>query len=162
MDNRKKIVLGVVIVSIFIFLTTVLVFVYALYSGGQDVPAFFRPFVEYHIHFMVLMGFFGVVSGTIVYNVLESSIEKEKRVVMANMDIIMKFLGDDDRSVVRLLLEKGGMTTQGAISALPGMTRLKAHRRVRKLEGRGIIHVEKHGKINMVRLVNELRGAGTE
>jgi uncharacterized membrane protein len=39
------------------------------------------------------------------------------------------------------------------------MTRLKAHRVVKKLEERKIIHIEKHGKINMVRVVDELKGA---
>jgi uncharacterized membrane protein len=31
---------------------------------------------------------------------------------------------------------------------------------VKKLEGRGIVHVEKYGKINMIRVVNELKTAG--
>ena len=157
MDFRKKIVLGVVLVSVFIFLVTVLVFVYVLSAQGQAVPDIFRPFIDHHVHFMVIMGLFGVVSGIVVYSVMSSTIEREKKVVKANTEIIMKFLGQEDREVLKLLLNKGGITTQGEISALPGMTRLKAHRVVRKLEERGIVHVEKHGKVNMVRLVDELK-----
>ena len=157
MDVRKKIVLGLVIVSIFIFLVTVLVFVYVLYSRGEQVPTLFRPFIDHHIHFMVIMGLFGIISGVIVYNVLNSTIEKQKKVMQTNIGIILKFLGNDDRGVVKLLLEKGGKTTQSEIASQPGMSRLKAHRIVKKLEERGIVHVEKHGKINMVRLVEELR-----
>ena len=60
MDIRRKIVLGLVVVAVFIFLITVLVFVYALASGGEQVPGILQPFLVYHIQFMVIMGFFGV------------------------------------------------------------------------------------------------------
>ncbi|MFH0885374.1 MAG: helix-turn-helix domain-containing protein [Candidatus Micrarchaeota archaeon] len=160
MDRRKEIVLGLVIVSVFIFLITVLVFVYAISSQGMEVPDILHPFMEFHIHFMVVMGVFGVLSGLIVYSLLNATIEKQKQVVKTNMDIIMKFLSPEDREVVLLLLEKEGMTTQSEIARLPGMSRLKAHRVVKKLEDRGIVHVEKYGKINMIRVVDELKEAG--
>jgi hypothetical protein len=158
MDIRRKIVLGLVVVSVFIFLITVLVFVYALASGGQQVPEILRPFITYHIQFMVVMGFFGVGSGLIVYNILNATLEKQKKIVQTNMSIIMKFLSPDEREIVQLMGEKEGMTTQSEMAKLPRMTRLKAHRIVKKLENRGIVHVEKYGKINVVRLVEELKG----
>jgi len=157
MDNRKKIVLALVVVSVFIFLVTVLVFVYALYSQSQPVPDLLIPFIEYHVQFMVVMGAFGLLSGIVVYNILSTTLEKQKRVVKTNTEIMMKFLALEDREVVRLLISKEGMTTQSEIARLPRMSRLKAHRVVKKLESRGIIHVEKYGKINMIRLVDELR-----
>jgi uncharacterized membrane protein len=160
MDRRKEIVLGLVIVSVFIFLITVLVFVYAISSQGMDVPVILRPFMEYHIHFMVVMGLFGVLSGLIVFSLLNATIEKQKLAVKTNLNIILKFLGEDERGIVMLLVEKQGMTTQSEIARLPGMSRLKAHRIVKKLEDRGIVHVEKYGKINMIRVVDELREAG--
>ena len=158
MDIRRQITLGIVIVSVFIFLVTVLVFVYALYSEGQQVPGFLQPFIQYHIQFMVLMGVFGVSSGLVVYSILNATIEKQEKAAKTNMGIIMRFLGEDERNILDLLSSKGGMTTQSEISRLPGMSRLKAHRVVRKLEDRGIVHVEKNGKINMIRLVDELKG----
>ncbi len=157
MDIRRQITLGIVIVSVFIFLVSVLVFVYALYSEGQAVPGFLQPFIEYHIQFMVLMGVFGVSSGLVVYSILNATIEKQEKAAKTNMGIIMRFLGEDERNILDLLSSKGGITTQSEISRLPGMSRLKAHRMVRKLEDRGIVHVEKNGKINMIRLVDELK-----
>ncbi len=145
-------------VSVFIFLVTILVFVFALYSQGQAVPAFLQPFMDFHIYFMVLMGVFGVFSGLVVYSIMNATIEKQKKAVKTNIDIIMKFLTPEDREIVNLLLEKDGRSTQSEIARLPGMTRLKAHRIVKKLEERGIVHVEKYGKINMIRVVDELRG----
>ncbi|MBI5046260.1 hypothetical protein HZC07_00825 [Candidatus Micrarchaeota archaeon] len=157
MDSRKKIVLGMLIVSVFIFLVTVLVFVYALASEGQQVPDLFQPFIQYHVQFMVVMGLFGVFSGLIVYNILNATLEKQKKMIKTNTDLIMKFLSEDERELVLLLMSKDGMTTQSEVAHLPGMTRLKAHRIVKKLEDRGIVHVEKYGKINMIRIVDELR-----
>jgi len=157
MDDPKKIVAGLIVVSIFIFLITVLVLVFSLYSVGQPVPGILQPIMQYHVQFMVLMGLFGLGSGLIVYSLLNTQLEKQKQVVKTNMDIIMKFLTPEDREVLRLLLDKEGMTTQSEIARLPGMSRLKAHRIVKKLEGRGIVHVEKYGKINMIRMVDELR-----
>lgn len=158
MDIRREITLGIVIVSVFIFLVSVLVFVFALYSQDQPVPGFLQPFIEYHMQFMVLMGFFGVGSGLMVYGILNATIEKQEKAVRTNMGIIMKFLGADEREILGLLEGKEGMTTQSEIAKLPGMSRLKAHRAVRKLEERGVVHVEKYGKINVVRLVDELKG----
>ena len=158
MDIRKQIVLGMVVVSIFVFLVAVLVFVYALYSQGQEVPSFLQPFLDYHMHFMVLMGLFGVGSGLVGYSMMNATLENQKKLVKTNIDIIMKFLSEEDREIVALLLSKEGMTTQSEIAKLPGMSRLKAHRVVKKLEDRGIVHVEKYGKINMVRIVDELKG----
>lgn len=157
MDVRKKIILGLLTVSIFIFLITVLVFVYALYSKNQNIPSILFPFVEHHIEFMVLMGIFGVASGLIVYSVMNSTMEKQEKIVKTNTQIIMKFLGKDEREIVNLLLATDGKTTQSEIAKLPYMTRLKAHRIVKKLESRGVVFVEKYGKINMIRIVDELR-----
>lgn len=158
MDIRKKIIIGLLIVSVFIFLVTVLVFVFALYSQGQTIPSILEPFLTYHMEFMVLMGIFGILSGLIVYSIMNATLEKQKQIVKTNTDIIMKFLSHDEREIVQLLLSKDGMTTQSEIAKLPGMSRLKAHRVAKKLEGRGLIHVEKYGKINMIRIVEELKG----
>ena len=106
---------------------------------------------------MVIMGVFGVGSGLMAYTLLNATLEKQKKMAKANIDIIKKFLSPEDREVVSLLISKDGMTTQSEIAKLPGMSRLKAHRIVKRLEERGIIHVEKYGKLNMLRIVEELR-----
>ncbi len=157
MDIRKKVILGILVIAAFIFLVTVLVFAFALYSQGETVPSILQPFIDFHIQFMVLMGVFGVGSGLIAYSMMNATLEKEKKIVKTNLDIILKFLTAEDRELIHLLNEKEGMTTQSEIAKLPGMTRLKAHRVVKRLEDRGIIHVEKYGKVNMIRLVDELR-----
>ncbi len=158
MDSRKQILLGIVVISVFVLLVALLVFVYSLSAEGERVPLLLVPFLQYHVHFMVLMALFGVLAGLTAYHLLNLTLEQEKKVVKTNVDIIMKFLGPDEQEVVELLRKKEGRTTQSEISRLPGMTRLKAHRIVKKLAARGLVHVERDRKINIVRLVDELRG----
>ncbi len=156
---KKKLILGILVISIFIFLVTVLVFVYALSINGESIPDLFQPFLQYHIPFMIVMGLFGVGSGLMAYSTLNASLEKQKKIAKTNIDIIKKFLSSEDRAIVEILINKDGMTTQSEIAKLPDMTRLKAHRIVKRLEERGIVHVEKYGKINMIRIVDELRNS---
>ncbi len=160
MDIRKQMLLGIIIVALFLLLATVLTFVYAFYPQGQGVPPLLMPIVQYHVEFMVMLAAFGVLSGLIAYWVLSMSIEKEKKVAKTNTAMIMKFLSHDEQEILALLIKKEGRTTQGEIGRLQGMTRLKAHRMVKKLAERGLVHVEKEGKINFVRLVDELRDMG--
>ncbi|MGV8085197.1 MAG: helix-turn-helix transcriptional regulator [Candidatus Bilamarchaeum sp.] len=154
----KNMFLALVLVSCFIFLITVLVLVFAIYPQG-NVPSILQPVMDYHIQLMVLMAILGVSTGFVVYRVMGAKIEKQQKVIANNMEIIQRFLGEDEREIIHLLHQKQGITTQSEIANLPGMTRLKAHRVVKKLEERKIIHIEKHGKINMVRVVDELKGA---
>lgn len=156
LNQGKKIALGLVIISVFIFLTTVLVFVYAFSSKPDEIPAIFRPFLNYHIEFMLVMGLFGVLSGLIFYSITHSTIQKQEKAAKNTMGILLKFLSGDDRALMNLLFEKKGFTTQTEIAQL-GMGRLRAHRAVKRLEERGILAVEKHGKMNVVRLSGELK-----
>ncbi len=157
MDITKRFILAMVVISVFIFLITTLVLVYSLASEGQDIPEILEPVIQYHVHLMVLMGLFGLGSGLAAYGTLNATFEKEKKTAEANIEIIMKFLNEDEREILFLLNSKQGVTTQSEIARLPGMSRLKAHRIVKKLEDRSIVHVEKHGKVNMIRLADELR-----
>jgi uncharacterized membrane protein len=160
MDVRRQTLLGIIIISLFLLLSAALSFVFTMYPGGQGAPEMLMPLVQYHIYLMLLLAFFGVLSGFIAYWILNMSIEKEKKAAKTNASIIMKFLSADEQEILALLIKKEGRTTQGEIGRLQGMTRLKAHRFVKKLEARGLVHVEKEGKINFVRLVDELRDVG--
>lgn len=156
-NTGRKIVLGIVIISTFIALTTTIIFVYAIAGQGQEIPNILQPLIKYHIEFMTLMGIFGFLSGIAFYIILNATLEKQKQTAKANLNTLLKFLDKNDKEIIKLLIEKGGMTTQTEIAKINNMGRLRAHRMVRKLEEKGIIHVEKHGKINMVRLTEELK-----
>ncbi|MBI5223915.1 winged helix-turn-helix transcriptional regulator [Candidatus Micrarchaeota archaeon] len=152
----KSIFLTLVLVSCFIFLITLLVVVFSLYPNG-DAPELLRPVIEYHTQLMVMMAILGVSTGFFVYRTLNAKIEKQQKVIQSNMELIMRFLSAEEREILNLLNEKQGRTTQSEIAKLPGMSRLKAHRLIKKMEERRLIHIEKYGKINMIRIVDELQ-----
>ncbi|MEM2963127.1 MAG: winged helix-turn-helix transcriptional regulator [Candidatus Anstonellales archaeon] len=154
MENINKVIAGILVTAFFIFLITALSFVYVASIEGAEIPSLFQPFLQYHVEFMIIMGLVGFVAGIVIYNNLISTIQRQKK---TNVGIVMKFLEDKEREILELLLKRDGMTTQSEISRLPGMNRLKAHRIVKKLEKRGIIYIEKNGKVNMVRLIDELK-----
>lgn len=162
MDSGRALMAGVFVISCFLLLVVGLVFVYAISASGESVPSLLRPLLVYHVQFMLLMAVFGVLSGLLGYTVVNAAVEKKEQAVRTNAEILMKFLGAGEQEVVDLLNKKEGRTTQGEIGRLPGMTRLKAHRIVKKLAERGVLHVEREGKVNMVRLVDELRSPAAE
>lgn len=157
LDQGKKILSGLLVISVFIFLVTVLVFVYAFSGNPGQIPSIFLPFLQYHIESMLAMGFFGVLSGLIFYSITHSTIQKQEKIAKNTMSILLKFLAGDDKALIQLLLEKGGVTTQSEVAKVNGMGRLRAHRTAKKLEERGIIRVEKHGKMNLLKLSEELK-----
>jgi CRP-like cAMP-binding protein len=143
-------------VSSFTLVSALLLLVYTLYPMGTGVPDFLFPIVQYHVELMALMALLGLVSGLFAYSFVNATVKKQEESKKTNAHIIMGFLDSEQREVIDLLIQKQGRTTQSEIARMHGMTRLKAHRIVKKLEERGIVHVEREGKINLVRLVDEL------
>ncbi|MEM4367170.1 MAG: hypothetical protein QW035_03510 [Candidatus Anstonellales archaeon] len=154
MEINKKMALLILIISLFVFLLTVLVIVYSIYSGGDEVPFLLKPFIVYHNEFMVLMGLVGVFSGVVIYSIMASSLKKQEIITQKSIDLLIKVLPDDERSIVMHLRGKKGMSTQSEISKILG-SRLKAHRLVRKLSERGILLIDRYGKTNILRLAEE-------
>lgn len=156
MEMKGNVLLGLILVATFVFLITVLVIVYSLYPNGTHVPSIFAPVVEYHLQLMILMAMTGISSGFVVYGILNAKIEKQEKALKTNLNIILKFLTHDERLIVELMNDNQGQATQSQIGHLPNMTRLRAHRAVKKLEERGIVIVLKEGKLNILKLSDDL------
>jgi uncharacterized membrane protein len=113
--------------------------------------------MTHHVEFMVLSSFLGIAVGAAVYYLLREEMVEKTKAASGSAHLLLRFLSDDERELVMHMADREGMTTQAEISKLPGMTRLKAHRLVEKMEKKGLIFVEKYGKVNMLRLASELR-----
>lgn len=153
-SNRMHVAFSVLVISIFIFLTTVLMVAYMLFYENKEVPFLLEPFIKYHVQFMFLMALFGVFSGLLFYSLLANSIRKEKSLLLKTVEIVKKFLTDDEKKVIDLLFEKQGLITQSDLTKIYGYSRVRAHRIIKRLEKRGIIYIDRQGKINYIRLVN--------
>lgn len=67
-------------------------------------------------------------------------------------ELLYIFLDTEEKIVLDYLLQEGGSGEQASISRLDGMTRVKAHRTIKKMQEKDLLEVKKHGKINKVHL----------
>ncbi len=157
MDRNTKIIFGFGLIIGFAILVVMLTFSYASVLQGGDPNPLTMLIMEHHIEFMIITSLLGIVVGAGVYYLLKEEVAQKVVLAEGSANLLLKFLSEDEREIIQMMAEREGMTTQAEISKLPGMTRLKAHRIVEKMEKKGLIFVEKYGKVNMLRLANELK-----
>lgn len=101
-------------------------------------------------YFVPLMGFVGVVVGTVAYHILGGKIELKQEAAKSNTTILLKLLDPPERKAVQKLVENGGKVQQLELSRLPDLNKVKTHRILRGLEAKGVIHKERYGKVNLI------------
>jgi len=116
-------------------------------QSSRPVPMFY---------FIPVIGFSGLLVGTLVYYILSEKIIIKEKQLEGNTKIILKLLDSKEKFIIEKLLEENGKVHQSELNYLPGMTKVKAHRILEKLKTRGIIKKEKLGKINMIRLEDSI------
>ncbi len=154
--GRREILLLVFILAGFLFIIMALIFSYHLTSEQQQLSPLLGPFISYHVEFMVAVATLGVAVGAGAFYLVSGIIEKSRAETKWNASLLLKFLGEDERTVVEMLLKKRGVAYQSEIAGLEGMSRVKAHRIVSRLLRRGVINVRKAGKINILEMPREL------
>ncbi len=73
-------------------------------------------------------------------------------------DATLRFLSGDEKVIVRRLVEKQGEALQAELTQLEGMTKVRSHRAIRKLEKKGVVQVVQKGKTNIIRLSGDIYG----
>src|SRR3989344_3081208 len=154
--GRREILLLVFILSGFLFVVLALIFSYHLSSEQSQLSPIIGPFVSYHVEFMLAVSVLGVAVGAGAFYLLSGILEKQKAEVKWNASLLLKFLSEDERAVVGMLLRKSGVAYQSEVAGLEGMSRVKAHRVISRLQKRGVIGVRKAGKINVLEMPHEL------
>ena len=107
-------------------------------------------------YFIPVIGFSGLLVGTLVYYILSEKIIIKEKQLENNTEIIMKLLDSNEKYVIKKLLEENGKVHQIELNYLPNMTKVKTHRILKRLEQRGVIKKEKLGKINVIRLEDSI------
>lgn len=154
--GRREILLLTFILSGFIFIVLTLVFSYHLSAEQRQFSPLIGILVSYHVEFMVAVAALGVAVGAGAFYLLTGILEKRKAEVRWNAGLLLKFLNEDERQAVKLLLKKRGIAYQSEVASLEGMSRVRAHRVISRLQKRGVIGVRKAGKINILEMPYEL------
>ncbi|MBM3229204.1 hypothetical protein FJZ26_02130 [Candidatus Parvarchaeota archaeon] len=157
MSLNRRLALVVSLVFVFIFLTFVLVFTYKLpkeFSFGL-----LEVVAQYHLELMFLMSALGVAVGAFAFYLLYERIEIREAESGITAEMLLGFLSGEDRKIILYLVKNHGSAYQSELSRLEGITRLRVHRAVFRLEGKQILAVEKIGKTNKIILNAALYGA---
>lgn len=99
----------------------------------------------------------GFVVGAAAFYFFTENKKVEYVEVKPNPDAVLRLLSEEERKVVSKIADEGGKALQSEISLLGGMGKVKSHRIIDRLEKRGIIEKEQHGKTNLVKLSKELK-----
>jgi hypothetical protein len=158
MASTKRIALVISLICALIFFIFIMIFTYQPPSDSILGPLF-EAFMGHHLELMIFMGIFGVLVGAAVFYLMSDKVEQKGLEAKAVRDLLLKFLGREDKLVVKELLSRNGRIYQAELAHLPNMTRLKAHRIVGKLEAMGVVEIKPMGKMRSVELKEELKGA---
>lgn len=156
MNYRKRITIAIGITAFFMLLFFLLVFTYLF---PQLVPDALMFFVSNHFEFMLFMVGLGVFCGASVFYLMHEEVDVVQRKSALNAELALSLLSPDERKTVALLVERKGECMQADVARLEGMSRLKAHRTAKSLSGRGVIVLEKHGKIVAMKLADNVKEA---
>lgn len=151
---NKRILAGIGIVSAFILLLVALLASY--YLGPGQSPDWFRPFIQYHVEFMVALALVGILVGMAIAYLAFDKVEEKTAESKINAEMLLSFLSADEKKTIQYLIDNGGRAYQNEISRIDGMSRLRAHRVVQKLSEKSILEAERHGKANKLKLAEPI------
>ena len=78
------------------------------------------------------------------------------------MSLTLKFLDDEEKTIINSILSHNGKTTQSEIVKDTGLSRVKIFRSLKRLEEKNIIIKKPHGMTNTIELEEELKKVLTE
>jgi len=144
MEISKKIIIGLMIIAIFIFLVSITV----AYVQTHIAEFGYCPYEPVLIPAFASLGLF---IGSLTYYFMFIKLEKsseEKRLEIVNSSLEM--LQVDEKEVIKKIIENKGEILQSKLSALFG--KVKTFRVLEGLSRRGIIVKESYGKTNKIKL----------
>ncbi len=148
MDDKEKVLLGLALISGFIFtVSTLALILESTLPKDMCEPWNWIPYL------LIITSSLGVFVGGIVHYLTLEYLERKERIdkTKAKREVLLNCLPGEEKKVVECLLE--GPKFQSEISRITGFDKVKTHRILKKLEARNVVKLEKIGKTNIVRLV---------
>ncbi|MEA2037449.1 MAG: helix-turn-helix domain-containing protein [Nanoarchaeota archaeon] len=98
----------------------------------------------------------GVFVGSLSYYLLSSKFIKERKVHTQDVNLTLKFLNYDERTVIEALIKSNGGINQSRLIEETGINKVKTSRLLVRLINKGIITKKVVGKINKIYLHEDL------
>lgn len=139
---HKKIILGILILAVFAFVVSISSLYVQIQISQGNACGCFIP-LPIFIPFVASIGLF---IGTIIYYLFHPEIEGEG----IPIEVLLNCFEGDERSVVKKILDNNGEVLQSKIVKDTNLSKVKVHRILKKLEGKGFIEKSSHGNTNKV------------
>ncbi len=151
MNGSRKIVFGILVLSVFVFVISVtsLYVQVTIESGdvcGCLIPLpFFIPFV----------GSTGLFIGTLVYYLFTPKLERSHS--KPDRELLLNLFGENEARVLKILTDSRGELSQARLTALTGISKVKLFRTLERMKARNLIEKRPNGKTNLVSLTEGFR-----
>lgn len=147
--------IGLISMTLMLVLLTIIVhLVYDYPNMLTDHPVLIFT-VQHHTLIMILLVIVAAGSGYYWSNLLYREFEEQRQGSARMLDVVKTFLSEDEKSILEHLV-RTGESSQAEIARLSNMGRVKAHRSVQKMKGKGIIDVQEHGKARRISLRGDI------
>lgn len=144
--------IGVGVLVILLITATWLSIITHKYKNVSTANNLLRFAINNHTIILVSLIVIAIASGFLWSNILYSEIKKKQKDTKTILNVVLQFLNNEEKAIIKLLVENNGSTTQSEIARLPNMTRVKAFRSLQKMEEKALIEIIPHGKIRKVKV----------
>lgn len=144
MDPHKKILLGMLILTVFVFIVALSsLYVQIQIETGNTCGCVIPVYL-----FIPLLASIGLFIGVLVYYLLSPKFESSKM----NLQMFLNLFPKEHASILQILLNYNGKISQARLTKESGLPKVKVFRILESLKRRGIINKEKKGKTNIISL----------
>jgi len=147
MNDSKKIIFGILILSIFVLIvSTTSLYVQTHISSGNLCGCFIP--IPLFIPFIASIGLF---IGTLTYYLLSPRFDKNR----LDKKFLLNFFDGEERNIFEVILEKNEIT-QAELVKRTGLSKVKVFRILKRFENKGLIEKTSLGKTNLIKLNKEI------
>jgi uncharacterized membrane protein len=148
-DPQKKILFGILLITIFIFMVALSSLYVQFQIDNENVCGCLIPVSL----FIPLLACIGLFMGTLIYYLISPRFEAKK----IDTGTLLKLLDADDSKLISIIISNKGEISQSKLGKMSGMSKVKVFRTIENLKRKGIVEKSPHGKTNMIRLGEEFR-----
>jgi len=106
---------------------------------------------------ILILSSLGIFVGSISYYFMAAKYTKEKESRDKNIEATLNFLNPEEKIIFKELIKNKAGLKQSAFEKLTGFHKVKVHRVIQRLMAKNIVEKSSDGKINKIRLSENLK-----
>lgn len=151
MESSRKVIYGILILSVFVFIISVTSLYVQVTIETGDVCGCLIPLP----FFIPFVGSTGLFIGTLVYYLFLPGVEKKHP--GGEKELLMGLLGDNEALVMKTLAENRGELSQAKLGRITGISKVKLFRTLERMISKNLIEKQPNGKTNQISLAEGFR-----